>query len=65
MCVSKTKPRVGIHPDSLHHYPIPNDPFSSLAIDVLELKPVTVNGAVYDFFMVLVCRLTGYVIAVA
>ena len=60
----QTKPRVGIDPDSVNHYPIPDDPFSSVALDLRHFKPVTVNDVQYDYCMVVVCRLTWYVLAV-
>ena len=60
----QTKPRVQIHPDSVHDYPIPDDPFSSVALKFLNLKPVTLNSVQYDYCMVVVCRLTGYGLAV-
>ena len=60
----QSMPRVGVHPDSLHYYPIPDEPFSSLALDFLDLKSVDVNSVQYDCCMVVVCRLTGYVLAI-
>ena len=60
----QSKPRVGVHQDSLHYYPIPDEPFSSLVLEVLDLKSVDVNSVQYDCCMVVVYRLTGYVLAI-
>ena len=59
-----TKPRVGARTDALEHYPIPEYPFSSLAIDFVDLPTVKVRGQVYDIILVIVCRLTGYILPI-
>ena len=45
--------------------PIPEEIFSHLCMDFLELDPCEdVNKTVYDYFFVIVCRLSGYVIGI-
>ena len=60
-----TKHRRGTQPESNHSYPIPEYPFSSICIDFCDLSsmPCTHRDTEYDYVLVVVCRLTGYVIA--
>ena len=58
------KPRAGLKPGTLDYWPIPEDIFSSLCMDFLSLDPVQdVKGDTYDQLLVIVCRLSGYVMA--
>ena len=47
-------------------YPTPEYPFSSVCIDFCDLTsdPCTQRNTEYDYVLIVVCRLTGYVIAV-
>ena len=60
-----TKHRRGTQPESKHSYPIPEYPFSSICIDFCDLSsmPCTHRDTEYDYVLVVVFRLTGYVIA--
>ena len=60
------KGRKGLQPESNHPAPVPEYPFSCLCIDVCDLSscPCTANNRTYDYVLVVVCRLTGYVVAV-
>ena len=60
-----TKHRPGTQPESNHSYPIPEYPFSSICIDFCDLSylPCTHRDTGYDYVLVVVCRLTVYVIA--
>ena len=60
----QAKPRVGKNPGGMHHWPIPDYPFSSLAMDFVELPPTKFHGERFDHIMVIVCRLTGYILAI-
>ena len=51
-------------PDTLEHFPIPSSPFASLAMDFVELDPIKVDGQNFDSALVVVCCLSGYVIAI-
>jgi transposase InsO family protein len=45
--------------------PIPQDIFSSLCMDFLELEPCKgIDGKEYNYVLVIVCRLSGYILAV-
>ena len=59
------KPRRGTQPEANQPAPIPEFPFSSICIDFCDLSsdPVVSNGNTYDYVLVVVCRLTGYVVA--
>ena len=50
--------------DTLEHFPIPSTPFSSLAMDFVELDSVKVDGQNFDSALIVVCRLSGYIIAI-
>ena len=60
----QTNPRTGIQPGEVEVYPVPDEIFSSLAIDFVDLPKTKVNDAVFDYAMVVVCRFTGYVLAI-
>ena len=59
------KGRKGLQPKVNHPYPIPEYPFSSICIDFLELPDCVSQGKRYNNVMIVVCRLTGYILAVA
>jgi hypothetical protein len=45
--------------------PVPEDIFTSLCIDFVDLPAVTgTDGRQYDYVMVIVCRLSGYIIGI-
>ena len=58
------KGRKGLQPEVNHPYPIPEYPFSSICIDFLELPDCFSQGKTYNNVMIVVCRLTGYILAV-
>ena len=60
------KARKGVQPQSCHSYPIPEYPFASVAMDFCDMGSHSVEsgGVTYDNLFVVVCRLTGYVMAV-
>ena len=58
------KGRKGLQPEVNHPYPIPEYPFSSICIDFLELQDCVSQGKTYNNVMIVVCRLTGYILAV-
>ena len=60
------KNRRGVQPDTMEGYPIPDDFFSSIAVDFVSFKgnPVRIRNETYDQALVVVCRLSGYVTAV-
>ena len=62
----QTKGRKGLQPESDHPAPVPEYPFASVCVDFCDLSglPCTANGNTYDYVLVVVCRLTGYVVAV-
>ena len=47
-------------------YPIPDDIFSSFAVDFVSFKadPVSIRNETFDQALVVVCRLSGYITAV-
>ena len=59
----------GPHSDSCTPFPVPSFPFSSVAIDSVDLPEVcnqsTKTGILANYTMVIVCWLTGYVMAIA
>ena len=60
----QTKPVTGKQPGSVDHFPIRSDDFSSVSIDFVDL-PLTEHHTVkFDHCMVVVCRLSGYVMAI-
>ena len=58
-----TKPQHGAHPDNQNFFPVPTYPFASIAIDFVELPATQFCGDNYDYLMVIVDRLTDYVLA--
>ena len=59
------KPRRGKAPGTMDFFPIPEDVFSSLCMDFLELESVKgSDGKEYNYVLVIVCRLSGYIVAV-
>ena len=60
------KHRKGVQPDTLDHYPIPDNIFDSIAVDFLDLtgNRVTEGEVEYNYVLVVVCRLSGYNIAI-
>ena len=59
------KARKGNQPDTLHFYPIPEYPFSSVAVDFCHLPEVRHrDNKLYNSVFVVVCRLTGYIQAI-
>ena len=42
-----------------------DDPFTSLAIDFVSLPKTVVNVESYNYLVVILCRLTGYIFAIA
>ena len=65
---AQAKTRHGRHPDSCKPFPVPSVPFSSVAITFVDLPEVPNQSTKTEIFanyaMVIVCRLTGYVIAI-
>ena len=59
-----TKPRRGAEPDTLELFPIPEFPFSSISVDFVSVPELHHHSRKDNRIMVLVCRLTGYIIAV-
>ena len=59
------KPRTGKSPGTLDYFPIPQDIFTSLCMDFLELETCKGrDGREYNYVLVVVCRLSGYVVAI-
>ena len=58
----------GPHPDSCKPFPVPSFPFSSVAIDYVDLPEIrnqsTKTEIMANYAMVILCRLTGYVMAI-
>ena len=57
------KGRKGLQPEQLNSYPVPEYPFSSIAVHFTKLGHIESNGQSFDSVFVVVCRLTGYVAA--
>ena len=49
---------------TLDYYPIPGEIFASLAVDFVDLPLVKMEAEDFDCAMVIVCRLSGYVMAI-
>ena len=47
-----------------HHFPIPDYPFASLAMDFVKLPHTKVGATEFDFVFVIVDRLTGYTMGI-
>ena len=59
------KPRRGKAPWSMDFFSIPEDIFQSLCMDFLQLEPCKgSDGIEYDCILVVVCRLSGYIVAI-
>ena len=58
------KGRKGVQPDTMTHYPLPEYPLSSVAMDLCHLPTVIRSKVEYDSVLVVVCCLTGYVRAI-
>ena len=52
-----------LQPEQLNSYPVPEYPFSSIAVDFTKFDHVETNRQAFDSVFVVVCRLTGYVAA--
>ena len=65
---AQAKARRGRHPDSCKLFPVPSFFFSSVAIDFVELPEVRNQSCkteiLANYVMVIVCGLTGYVMAI-
>ena len=61
-----SKARRGPHPESCGPFPVPSYPFASVAMDFVSLPEVKhpETGVKVDYAMVIVCRLTGYILAI-
>ena len=65
ICQAVKPRRTGKPPGTMDFFPIPPDVFTSLCMDFLELEACTgTDGKVYDYVLVVVCRLSGYVVAI-
>ena len=51
----------GLQPDTMHSYPIPEYPFSSISAELCKLDEVKQGAVVYDSAFVIVFCLTAYV----
>ena len=62
----EVKPRRYPQPDTLDYHPIPEYPFSSLAMEFLSLEsnPITIDNHTYNYIFIVVCRLTGYILGI-
>ena len=63
MCQA-VKRRKGLQPEVNHPYPIPEYAFSPICIDFLELLDCVSQGKKYNNVMIVVCCLTGHILAV-
>ena len=50
--------------DSLEHFPITSTPFSSVSMDFVELDSVKVDRQNFHSALIVVCRLSGYIIVI-
>ena len=62
LCQS-VKVNKGIQNKTLEFYAIPPHVFHSLAMDFVDLPSVKYEGAEFDYALVIVCRLSGYIMA--
>ena len=59
------KPRRGQVPWTMDFFPIPDEIFSSLCMDFVDIEPCKDNeDKSYDCCFVIVCRLSGYIMAI-
>ena len=56
--------QTGNKQDTLLHYPVPENIFSSICIDFSEMPTLKVEGTIYDYMMVIVCLLSGFTMAI-
>ena len=56
--------QTGKKQDTLTHYPVPENIFSSICIDFSEMPTVKIDGTIFDYVMVIVDRLSGYTMAI-
>ena len=63
---AQSKARRAPHPDSCEPFPLPSYPFASVAMDFVSLPEVKhpETGVKVDYAMVIMCRLTGYILAI-
>ena len=61
--VHAVKSRTTLQPDTLEACPVSQYPFSSASVDFCHLPLVSVGSVKYNSVLVIVCRLTGYVMA--
>ena len=63
---AQSKARRGPHPESCEPFPVTSYPFASVAMDFVSLPEVKhpETGVKVDYAMVIVCRLTGYILAI-
>ena len=59
------KARSTTSPDTQQFWPIPELPFSSLAIEFVKVDDCEVDGEVYATVFVMVYRLTGYAMGIS
>ena len=66
--VCKTcKARRGLQPESCYSFPIPEYPFPSVSMDFCDMgqeNATEIRQVTYDYLFVVVCRLTGYTMAI-
>ena len=64
ICQSVRK-RSGKRPGTLDYFPIPEDIFSHICADFLQLDPCQDDeGNTFDYIFVIVCRLSGFVMGI-
>ena len=63
LCQSIKPDRTGQN-KTLDFYPIPGEIFASLAMDFVDLPKVKFEAEEFDYAMVIVCRLSGYLLAI-
>ena len=66
MVCAQSKARRRPHPDSCEPFPVPSYPFASVAMDFVSLPEVKhpAKGVKVDYAMVIVCLVTGYILAI-
>ena len=57
------KANKGVQNKALEIYQIPPQVFHSLAMDFVDMPYAKVGGEAFDFALVVVCRLSGYIVA--
>ena len=63
----RARPQRGHQPDTRESSPFPDHIFHSISADFVKLpdNPVKRNGKTYDVVLCIVCRLNGYIVAIA